>query len=122
MEIRITPENDPRNYVGYTMFGAPFNKKYPPDVQKYGSCFEGYATKAEGVLFYDFAVMGYDVEFTYKGKKYYLLDDGEAFLSDARFTEQYEAFTDPMDLVEHLMVDGRPLLDIIPEITDIEPV
>lgn len=26
-KIYVTPENDPRDYVGYDLFGYPFNKK-----------------------------------------------------------------------------------------------
>lgn len=49
-EIYITKENDPRDYVGYDLFGYPFNKKYPPNKEKYGDAFYGYPTKGEGIL------------------------------------------------------------------------
>ncbi len=35
-EELITPENDTRNFVGYDLMGFPFNKKYPPNKNKYG--------------------------------------------------------------------------------------
>ena len=53
----ITPENDPRDYVGYDLFGFPFNKRYPPDKKTYGEVFYGYPTKGEGVLLYDYCIM-----------------------------------------------------------------
>lgn len=53
-KIYVTPENDPRDYVGYDLFGYPFNKKYPLNKEKYGQAFEGYSCKALGVLLYDF--------------------------------------------------------------------
>lgn len=53
-KIYVTPENDPRDFVGYDLFGYPFNKKYPPNKEKYGQAFEGYSCKALGVLLYDF--------------------------------------------------------------------
>ncbi len=59
--IYITKENDPRDYVGYDFFRYPFNKKYPPNKEKYGQSFEGYPYKALGVLLCDCCVMGYDV-------------------------------------------------------------
>lgn len=122
METKITSENDPRKYVGYNLAGYPYNCKYPPDTQRFGTNYEGYANIAEGILFYDFAVMGYDVEFSYKGRKYYLLNDGEAHLSDSRFSQRIQSFEDPMDLIEHLEIEGRRLIQLLDEIDDIEPV
>lgn len=122
METEITPVNDPRTYVGYDLMNNPYNSKYPPNKRLYGSSYEGYPTKAEGVLFYDFAVMGYDVEFLYKGKRYYLLNDGEAALTDSSFSKKIESFNDPMDLIENLVIDGSPLIKLLAYIEDIEPV
>ncbi len=110
------------DYEGLDLFGFRYNKKYPPNKGKYGISNGGYATKAESVLFYDFAIQGYDVEFTYKGKTYYLLNDGEAYLSDSHFTAKKEHFNDPIDLIEHLKIDGKTLISIINELDDIEPI
>jgi hypothetical protein len=122
MEFELNFENDPRDYVGYNLAGAPFNKKFPPNDKENGSRYDGYATKAEGVLFYDFAVMGYDVEFTYNEKKYYLLNTGEAHLSDSTYSERYETFDSPMSLIENLIIEGKPLIRIIGDISEIEPI
>lgn len=124
MEAKIfgTPENDPRDYEGYDIHGYPFNKKYPPNKEKYGQSFEGYPYKALGVLLYDYCVMGYDVELTYKGETYYLLNVGEGIISDSHFTERKEVFESPMDLVENFKIDGKTLLELASEIDDIEPV
>ena len=121
-KIFVTPENDPRDYVGYDIHGYPFNKKYPPNKEKYGQSFEGYPYKALGVLLYDYCVMGYDVELTYKGETYYLLNVGEGIISDSHFTERKEVFESPMDLVENFKIDGKTLLELASEIDDIEPV
>lgn len=56
VKIYVTPENAPCDYVGYDLFGYPFNQKYPPNKEKLG------------VLLYDYCVMGYDVELNYKDK------------------------------------------------------
>lgn len=109
--IYITKENDPRDYVGYDFFGYPFNKKYPPNKEKYGQSFEGYPYKALGVLLYDYCVMGYDVELSFKGKNYYFMDVGEGVVTDS-----------PMALVENFKIDGTTLLELAPKIEDIEPV
>ncbi len=121
-KIPITPENDPRDYIGYNLFGFPFNKKYPPNKELYGDSYEGYSNKALGVLLYDFCVMGYDVEFSYKGDQFYLLNTGEGIVSDSNFTEHKEVFDSPMALVENFKIDGKTLLELAPEIEDIEPV
>ncbi len=122
MKIEITSDNDPRDYVGYNSSGFPFNKKYPPDKKKYGDNYEGYANKALGVLLYDYAVIGYDVEFTYNGNQYFLLNDGEGCLSDSQFSERKVVFADPLALVENLKIEGKTLLELASEIEDIEPV
>ena len=121
-DIYITSENDPRNYVGYDLFGYPFNSKYPPNKEKYGDDFYGYPTKGEGILLYDFCIMGYDVEFSYNGETFYLLNTGEGIVSDSNFTQRKEVFDSPMALVENFKIDGKTLLELAPEIEDIEPV
>lgn len=55
---KITSDNNPRKYVTYNLVGYSYNCKYAPDTQRFGTDYEGYANIAEGVLFYDFAVMG----------------------------------------------------------------
>lgn len=122
METEITQKNDPRNYIGYDLMGFPFNRRYPPNKKMFGETYYGYPTKGEGVLLYDYVVMGYDVEFTYKGEKYYLLNDGEGALTDEKFSLRKKVYESPMSLVENLVIDGKPLLQVAPEITDIEPV
>ncbi len=87
-KILVTPENDPRAYIGYNMLGFPFNKKYPPNRELYRDSFEGYSNKALGILLYDFCVMGYDVEFSYKGEPFFLLNTGEGIVSDSHFSER----------------------------------
>ena len=66
--------------------------------------------------------MGYDVELSYKGKSYYFMDDGYGVVSDSPFTERKEVFDSPMALVENFRIDGKTLLELAPEIEDIEPV
>lgn len=118
----ISKDNDPRDYVGYDLFGFPFNKKYPPNKLKYGDLFEGYSNKAQGVLLYDFCVIGYDVEFHYKGKEYFLLNTGEGIISNCHSSDEKVVYDSPMALIENFSIDGKTLLELAPEIKDIEPV
>lgn len=122
MEIKLTPENDSRKYVGYDLYGHPYNSAYPPNKDKFGSTYDGYATIGEGVLLYDFVVMGYDVRFSYKGKTYHLLNDGKAYLSDSHFKVKGQEFDNPMELVERLQIEGEALLRILKDIDYAEPV
>lgn len=108
--------------MGYDLFGYPYNKKYPPNKKLYGQSYEGYPNKALGVLLYDYCIMGYDVEFTYKGKMYYLLNDGEGVVTDSYFFKRLEVFNSPMALGENFKIDGTPLLELASQIEDIEPV
>ena len=109
-------------YIGYDDNGYPFNSKYPPNEEKYGNLYEGYRSKAEGVLFYDFGVQNYDVSFKYKGKDYYLLTEPDhVAVCDDHFTEEYEVYADAMDLIENFKIDGRPLIDLMDEIEEIDP-
>lgn len=48
------------NVVGYDLAGYPYNKKYPPNEDKFGNRYGGYGSWNKWILFYDFAVQGYD--------------------------------------------------------------
>lgn len=116
----ITP-NSP--YVVWDLCGYPYNMKYPPDVNDYGAKNHGYPTEERETFFYDFAVLGYDVSFRYKGKPYYLVScEDHVAISDATFNIEYEVFPDGNSLLENFKIGGRPLVDIIDELEDVEPV
>lgn len=109
-------------YIGKNIFGFRYNAAYPPNFEKYGEVYGGYANNARQVLLYDFAVQGYDVEFKYNGETYHLLyEPDHAALCDENYTEEYETFANPIDLVENLQINGHRLIDIIDDIKDVEP-
>lgn len=113
----------PFDYIGYDLAGYPYNRKYPPTGDKSAVNNYGYPNTAREVLFYDFAVQGYDVKFVYNGKIYHLLYERDhAALCDDHYTKEYETFPDPNALIENLVIDGHKLIDIIDKIEDIEPV
>ena len=102
--------------------GFPYNCKYPPNKERFGDLYDGYKNKAEGVLFYDFGIQGYDVSFKYKGKNYYLLTEPDhVAVCDEHFTEEYESYADAMTLIENFKIDGKPLIELTAEIEEIEP-
>lgn len=108
-------------YIGKDVFGFPYNMKYPPDYQKYGRQFSGYATPNQEAFFYDYVVLHYTIRFTYKGKDYYIINWWDCFaLTDQKHEIMYQTFPDAIALIENLEIDGRKLLDFMEEITDVE--
>lgn len=102
--------------------GFSYNGMYPPNKVKYGDLYDGYKNKAEGVLFYDFGIHGYDVSFKYKGKDYYLLTEPDhVAVCDEHFNEEYESYADAMELIENFKIDGKPLIELTTEIEEIDP-
>jgi len=99
----------------------PFNQKYPPDTDKYGTEYHGYKNDAHETFFYNFAVQGYDLAFRYKGKMYYALSEPDhVAVCDDHFTQEYQTFKDGNDLLENWRINGHRLIDIIDECEDVE--
>jgi len=110
------------DYIALDLCGYRFNRKYPPNKERYGDSYGGYKNNAEEVLFYDFAVQFYDVSFKYNGRPYYLLtDDDHVAVCDSNFTEEYETFKDAVELIEKYCIDGKSLLELIDFLEDVEP-
>ena len=66
---RIRPIFFVKHYLKRDLAGFYFNSKYPPNPEENGTLYGGYRNNAEEVLFYDFAVQGYDVSFTFAVEK-----------------------------------------------------
>lgn len=112
----------PFEYIRRDLAGYPFNSKYPPNYDLYGSMYHGYKDAIEETFFYDFAVQRYDLKFEFEGKMYYFLcDDEYAALSDEHFTEKYALFKDANTVLEQFEINGRKLIDLIPQIEECEP-
>ena len=110
------------DYIALDLCGYHFNRKYPPNKERYGDSYGGYKNNAEEVLFYDFAVQFYDVSFKFNGRSYYLLtDDDHVAVCDSNFTEEYETFKDAVELIEKYCIDGKSLLELIDFLEDVEP-
>ena len=108
--------------IALDLCGYRYNKKYPPNKERYGESYGGNKNNAEEVLFYDFAVLFYDVSFKYKGKSYYLLTESDhVAVCDSHFSEEYETFKDAVELIENYHIDGRSLLGLIDSLEDVEP-
>ena len=84
--------------------------------------YHGYDTPAQECLFYDFAVLGYDLMVKYHGKSYYfMVDDNCVWLSDSNFCEMKQKFKNGNDVLEHFMIEGKPLISIVDDLEDYEP-
>jgi len=111
-----------KDIVGQDIFGYPYNKKYPPNDDKNKCPYNGYTTPNRETFFYSFAVQGYDVEYTYRGRKYYAMFEPDAvYESDCHFTAELQKFSDGNDYIENYLVDGHRLIDIIDELEGVEP-
>ena len=109
------------DYIKYDENGYPYNGMFPPTEDLLNGN-DGYDSVSKSVFFYDYAVQGYNIDFNYKGKHYALMgwmDGVPIALLDADDNE-LQRFEDPMDAVLHCEIDGRKLLDIMEDFTDIE--
>ena len=104
------------------LFGYPYNRKYPANKSLFPT-YGGYETPEEEAFFYDFAVMGYDIRFEYHGKKYFCLyEPDHVALCDSHFSEEYQVFPNGNELIENLTIEGSPLIDILHDLENVEPV
>ena len=109
-------------YIKDDLAGYPFNSKYPPNYEKNGGLYHGYRNSSEETFFYDFAVLRYDLRFTYKGKSYYFLScEDYVAQCDETFCKETQRFKDGNDALENFMIDGVRLIDLISLIVDCEP-
>ncbi len=112
--------------IVWDLCGYPYNAKHPPVHSPYDPKYSdthGYNSYEEEVLFYFFAVQLYDVQFSYKGKWYYFgtFDDYVA-RTDEHFTIEYEIFPSANAMLENFKIDGRPLIDLIGELENVEQI
>ena len=111
-----------RNFASEPLFGCPYNKKYPPNKTLFPT-YGGYETPEEEAFFYDFAVQGYDIKFEYLGEKYYCLyEPDHVALCDSHFTKEYQVFHDGNELIENLIIQSTPLISILHNLENVEPV
>lgn len=111
-----------KDYVKLDLLGYPYNEKYPPKGDDVGNLYHGYSSDTEETLFYDFAVLGYDLTFVCRGKRYYFLT-GPDYVArcDDHYTEEYERFADGNTALEQFKIDGKSIIDLIDELENVEP-
>ena len=102
--------------------GYPCNCKYPPNKEKYGCLYHGYKDSFTETLLYDFGVQNYDLYFKYNGKEYYVLNEfNYVALCDEHFNKEFEVYSNEMDFIENFKIKGKPLIELIDKLEEIEP-
>lgn len=108
-------------YIRKDLAGYAFNGKFPPNDSQ-NNMYHGYRTPAQECLFYDFAVLGYDLKIRYHDKAYYfMVDDDCVWLSDEKFTAMIRRFSNGNDVLENFKIDGKPLWQLADELDEYEP-
>lgn len=123
MTNTIKKEMARKDYVMKDLAGYWFNAKYPPNYELNGRLYNGYRNGVEETLFYDFAVQGYDLYFTYKGKPYHFLSEQDyVAYCDEKYTTEYQRFSDGNAALEQFTIDGKSIIELIDELKDVEPI
>ncbi len=113
---------DNKDYIMYDLAGYPYNGKYPPKDNAKSNIYHGYKSPAEECVFYDFAVMGYDLMIKYHGVYYYFMVDTDCvWLSDKNFTAQIKRFSNANEVIEKFEIEHVPLINLINELEEFEP-
>lgn len=110
------------SYILNDLAGYPFNGKYPPKGNaKNGNMYHGYDTPAQECLFYDFAVLGYDLIIKHQGQYYYfMVDEDCVWLSDSTFCATTQMFKNGNDVLEHFFIEDKPLASLVDELDNYE--
>lgn len=115
---------DENPIIGRDLLGYPFNRKYPPMPERYGSAYYGYSNWNQQAFFYEFAVQSACISFRYQDKDYYLIaeEDCAATCKDSKFTpdENSLRFASCNELIEQLEIDGHKLIDILDDLEDVD--
>lgn len=112
---------DDYDYIGKDLGGFAYNTKYPPTAPCANAPFLGYSNWNREVLFFEFAVQGYDVSFNFEGETYYLIyDEDGAGRCRVPFHDIIEKFESPNALIEQMDVGGKKLIDVIDLLEDVE--
>ncbi len=83
--------------------------------------FHGYKSWNEEALFYQFAVQRYDLSFRYHGRMYYLLAEMDhVAVSDEGFAHEIVPFESGNALIENYLIEGKPLIDIINDLEEVD--
>lgn len=105
------------DYVGHDLFGNENNCKYPPNREKNGTDFEGYAPPNQLTFYHDFCIQQYGVAFYYGDVLYEaeFTDDGPT-LTNRTTGEIQDPFGSAVQLLEDAEINGQKMLRIIDQL------
>ena len=110
-----------REYILTDSSGYPYNSEYAPDFEKYGDQYHGYQTNNQEALFYYFAVLGYDLKFTYEETTYYFLSTEEYVArTDENFEQDLEVFADANQVLKTFILEGVPLHQLADDLRNVD--
>ncbi len=110
-----------RDYILEDSDGYQYNSEFKPDYVKNGDKYHGYKTNNQEAFFYYFAVQGYDLTFSYNGKKYYFLSaEDYVARSDQDFSVDLEVFSNANEMIRSFKIGDTPLMDIIDSLDDVD--
>ena len=103
-----------KDYIQEDVNGNVFNSEYRPDFVANGDRYHGYKNNSQEALFYYFAVLGYDLQFDYKGVTYYFLSDTNYVSKcDKDYKTDLEVFPDANTMFRTFLIEGTPLIDLV---------
>lgn len=115
------------DFIKYDGDGYPYNGMYPPKgapdhaYARYPGHFDGYTSPGKAAFFYDYAIQLYDIDFKYNGIPYRMVTwDGDYFALLDENGKELQCFDDEMDAVLRCEIDGKKLIDLLDDVTDIE--
>ncbi|MCF0194612.1 MAG: hypothetical protein HUK00_05500 [Bacteroidaceae bacterium] len=108
------------DYVGYDLLGYEFNRKYPPDTDRFTNEFGGYASPNKETFFYDFCILQYGVAFSYEGEHFEaeFTDDGP-ILTNQSSHEIQGPFCDAVNLLEEANLHGKRMVGVLDDLQNI---
>lgn len=110
-----------REYILTDSSGYPYNSEFKPDFEKYGDQYHGYQTNNQEALFYYFAVLGYDLQFTYGQTTYYFLSTEEYVArTDENFQRDLEVFADANQVLKTFILEGVPLHQLADDLRNVD--
>ncbi len=110
-----------RDYIMEDSGGYQYNSEFKPDFVKNGDKYHGYKTNNQEAILYFFAVQGYDLTFSYNGEKYYFISTQDYVArTDQNFSTDLEVFPDANKMIKSFRIDGRPLLELIDLLEDVD--
>ena len=110
-----------REYILTDAEGYPYNSEFKLDFEKYGDKYHGYQTNNQEALFYYFAVLGYDLKFTYGKSMYYFLSAEEYVArTDENYRDDLEIFADANQMLKTFKLDNVPIYIMVDQLSNVE--